>query len=589
MEAVQWQPDGTPRSARFDDIYRPAAGLEQARHVFLHGCGLPQAWAHQAQWRILETGFGLGLNFLAAWRAWREDDTRPLILHFVSVEAWPVHAQDIVRSAAAYDELAPLAPELASRWFGLTPGVHRLAFEEGRVLLTLHVGDARAMLRAEPFTCDSVFLDGFDPHRNPGMWDEATLKAVARHCRRGTRLATWTASGNVRRSLAQLGFEVHKVEGLPPKRDCTHAVFDPRWEPKGMARDPAGAPGHCIVIGAGLAGSAAAVSLARRGWQVSVLDAGATPAAGASGLPVGLLAPHTSPDDNLLSRLSRCGVRQTLQEARDRLTTSVDWQAVGTLEIRGGNGTPYPADEGYAGWQSPAAADDGRAAVWHAQSAWIRPAALVGAWLRSPGIEWRGNSRVARVERGESGWQAFDNAGRVFAADIVVIAAALGTRELVGGRLALNAVRGQIAWGLQDEGLPAPRYPVNGNGHFVPAVPGPGGTGWYCGSTYGRGDEDASIRAEDTQANLKRLASLLPATAAAVDPAAVRAWAGMRCTSGDRRPLVGEIEPGLYVSTALGSRGLTFCVLAAELIAARLHREPLPLESRLAQAIDARR
>ena len=53
-EPVEWRPDGTPHNARFDDIYRPASGgLEQARHVFLHGCGLPEAWAGQAQWRIL--------------------------------------------------------------------------------------------------------------------------------------------------------------------------------------------------------------------------------------------------------------------------------------------------------------------------------------------------------------------------------------------------------------------------------------------------------------------------------------------------------------------------------------------------------
>ena len=90
-EIVEWQPDGTPRSPRFQDIYRSlAGGLEQARHVFLRGCGLPAAWAGQPQWRILETGFGLGLNFLAAWRAWKDDPQRPRILHFASVEAWPV-------------------------------------------------------------------------------------------------------------------------------------------------------------------------------------------------------------------------------------------------------------------------------------------------------------------------------------------------------------------------------------------------------------------------------------------------------------------------------------------------------------------
>ena len=62
-EPVDWRADGVPRSARFDDIYHSESGaLAQARHVFLAGCGLPEAWAGQPQWRILETGFGLGLS-----------------------------------------------------------------------------------------------------------------------------------------------------------------------------------------------------------------------------------------------------------------------------------------------------------------------------------------------------------------------------------------------------------------------------------------------------------------------------------------------------------------------------------------------
>ena len=77
--------------------------------------------------------------------------------------------------------------------------------------------------------------------------------------------------------------------------------------------------------------------------------------------------------------------------------------------------------------------------------------------------------------------------------------------------------------------------------------------------------------------------------AAQVEAQALHAWAGVRCTSSDRRPLVGEIEAGLWVSTAMGSRGLTFSALAGELIAAHLHDEPLPLDARLAQALDPKR
>src|SRR5256885_9070938 len=84
-EPIDWLPDGTPYSPRFGDRYHSElGGLDQARHVFLGGCGLPAAWADAPQWRILETGFGFGLNFLVAWEAWKADPRRPRLLHFVS-------------------------------------------------------------------------------------------------------------------------------------------------------------------------------------------------------------------------------------------------------------------------------------------------------------------------------------------------------------------------------------------------------------------------------------------------------------------------------------------------------------------------
>ena len=138
-EPIDWLPDGAPFSPRFGDRYHSSAnhGVDQARDAFLGGCGLPAAWAGQAQWRILETGFGLGLNFLVTWAAWRADPARPRVLHFVSCEAWPVAGADLLRAAPHTPELLPLAQQLAAQFWGMLPGVHRLAFEGGQVLLTL--------------------------------------------------------------------------------------------------------------------------------------------------------------------------------------------------------------------------------------------------------------------------------------------------------------------------------------------------------------------------------------------------------------------------------------------------------------------
>ena len=618
---IAWLPDGTPYSKRFDDRYHGEQGLTQARDVFVHGCGLPAAWAGASQWRILETGFGFGLNFLATWAAWRADPNRPRLLHFVSLEAWPVTAEDLLRAAERHPELAELARELHAQYWGLLPGVHRLWFGDGRVLLTLCVGDAQTLLRQQLWEVDSVYLDGFSPQRNPEIWSPDTLKAMARHCRRGTRLATWTVARSVRDALTQCGFQVQMVPGLAPKRDNLQATYDPHWQPRTTRQAPEFTqPARALVLGAGLAGATAAASLARRGWQVTVLDAAETPAAGASGLPVGLFASHLSPDDNLFARVSRAGVRAMLQQSGALLQAGVDWNPAGVLERRPAGQLGLPADWASGpgiDWSQAATADHLNAAglpldasaCWHARAGWVRPARFIACLLAQPGIAWQPNSAVARLQRTANGlWQALDGAGALLAeAELAVIAAGPASNALLaplaGPQLPLQSVRGLVSWGLQPTPAPGlPPFAVNGGGALMPHAPCAGGLAWHMGATFERDVDQLPMSAAEQAAahahNWQRLQALLPDAAATLAPAFapggdLRAWSGVRCTAHDRMPIVGPVDaaalPGLWLSTAMGARGLTRAVLCAELLAARLMGEPLPVEAKLAQAMGCER
>jgi tRNA 5-methylaminomethyl-2-thiouridine biosynthesis bifunctional protein len=99
------------------------------------------------------------------------------------------------------------------------------------------------------------------------------------------------------------------------------------------------------------------------------------------------------------------------------------------------------------------------------------------------------------------------------------------------------------------------------------------------------------------RANLARLARHLPDVAAALAPqfesGQVELWQGQRCVSHDRLPLVGPVQAApdasLWLSTAMGARGLTLAALCAELLAARIHGEPLPVPARLAKLVDSHR
>ena len=619
---IDWPENGAAHDrsdiSRLGERNRNAlSGPDRARKVFFHACDLPDAWSGQSQWCILETSFGNGLNFLVAWAAWKADPKRPRLLHFVSLKADPTNADDLVCCVGRQHDLIPLAEQLKRQLWGLLPGVHRLVFEGGKVLLTLFIGHAKTLLLQQAtFSADSVYLDGSSPWLNPDIWNVHALKALARCCRRGTRVVGWALAGNAPEALKQCGFVMNKISGTRPMCDKLQGEFQPAWEPKktrSIATSPR--PARCVVVGSGLAGAAVAASLARRGWQVTVLDAAAAPAAGTSSLPAGVLAPHVSLDDNLLSRLSRSGIRATLQQAHMLLQTSSDWNLTGVLEhcIEHPRQLPAawrpggPLADAASNWVSPATpgqlAGSGlppeASALWHEKAGWIKPASLVKAWLATPGVTWRGRSVVSQLFWQKDTWQLLDSAGQELAsAELVVLAAAYGSAALadqagLAHPLALQGIRGQISWALQSSSLAhaLPPFPVNGHGNLVPAVPLAEGVAWISGSTFDRDSTSLEIRVRDTQRNFNKLQRLLPAVAEALTPAfaagQVQSWAGIRCTTPSRLPALGPLEnlPGVWVCSGLGSRGLSFAALCGELLAARLHGEPLPVEQRLADAL----
>ena len=601
---------------------------------------MPQAWQGEEAWRVLDTGFAGGSAFFATWQAWAADPGRPRMLHYVAITPVAPERDTLLCSASSYPALAHHASDLTRQWFGLMPGFHRLALDHGRVMLTLCIGPLQAMLREQQFVADAVYLGApvRPGHRQaPAAWDRWAVKALSRLCRRGTCIAAAGVDAALQAELARAGFvpQAPATGAAPRDADSASAKdfsghYQPAWEP-GQSRQPwrAAAPpvSSCVVVGAGLAGATAAAALARRGWQVTVLDSAAEPAAGASGLPVGLLAPQVSRDDSTRSRLSRAGVRQTLQLCRALLQPGDDWSQSGVMELLSDVAPTLPGGWSPAGrqwsdddpatlrrWASGQGLDGRQAALWHAAGGWVKPKRLVQACLAQPGVRFVGNSKVHAVLHADGQWLLLDAAGRELArAPQVVVAGAADSVRLLrsatgaapqaaGQTLSMapmGVLGGQISWALQAPGDAAalPAWPVNGHGSLVAQVPMQGGLAWFAGASY-EPDLASGVDIDARQReNLQRLAQLLPAAGRMLAPrfeaGQVHAWRGSRCTTADRLPAVGPLgdatAPGLWVSTGMGSRGLTYAVLCAELLAARLGGEPLPMEARLAQAVSATR
>jgi tRNA 5-methylaminomethyl-2-thiouridine biosynthesis bifunctional protein len=611
--------DGTPWSPDYGDVYHSAdGGPGQAAHVFLRGNGLPARWRGRDRFVILETGFGTGLNFLTTWAAWRADAQACRRLHYLSVERHPFTVADLARLHRRWPEFALLAERLRAQWPTLTPGMHRIEFEGGRLVLTLMFGDALRLLPRLSARVDAFYLDGFDPRKNPALWSPALFTRLARLAANGATLATWSVAAAVREGLQAAGFCCDKRPGFGRKREMLTGYLPTGMTASALVSEPATSARAALVIGAGLAGSAICERLAVRGWRITLIERHPQPAAEASGNLAGIVRPLLSLDDNIASRFTRAAFLASLR-AWSSLASAPRWDGCGVLHIARDAehedrqrelvaAHAYPPD--YVRFLDHAEAAELTGwplahGGWHFPTGgWAHPPSVCAALLTSAGdaVQVRFGVEVAALRRHEAGWQALDAAGRVLAQAPVAILAS-GAGALWPGEapaLPVRRVRGQVSH-IPSALLPPIRLALCREGYLTPAI-----DGQVCvGASYDF-EADPQPSAEGHAANVLRLVHILPDAGAGIDVSRLGGRVGFRCVPPDRLPVVGSLAlapptdrdlrlkdmprlPGVYVLTGLASRGLTWAWLAAELLASRLAGDPLPVETDLVDALDPAR
>ena len=598
---LRWNEQGEPVSATFDDVYYSQQdGLEETRHVFLQHNHLQQRWqdwpASRGHFTIAETGFGSGLNFLAAWQLWREVNP-PGRLHFISVEKYPLTRQDLASSLQRWPALAELSAALVRDYPPLIDGLHRISLDGGRVQLSLLFGDVMQTLPwlkhgdTCPSPVDAWFLDGFAPARNADMWQPELYPLMASLSRPGATVATFTAAGDVRRGLQGAGFAVARVKGYGNKREMLAGHFATGAdETHGVpeARTPV------LVIGAGLAGASTARALASRGYPVTVLDA-ATPGAGASGNRQGLLyaklSAHASPQADLAlfsflfaerhyaAMLPTCtdmagSLQGLLQLPADTASASRQQQVAEAFASVPELVRSITATEA----SSLAGIDIRQDGLLFPAAGWLSPPVLCRAWLDHPGITLQSGVQVDTLVRENGHWVALDAGGqRMAEAHIVVLANGVDSLRLHPlPWLTLRESRGQVTHLQATAGPQSLRLPVSHDGYLTPAW-----EGLHCaGATFHRADPCPDLRDEDHQHNLDTLRQHLPAFASALGepPVITGGRVGWRVSSPDFQPVAGAIPgvEGLFLNTAHGARGLATTPFCAEWLACLISGEPLP-------------
>ncbi len=529
---------------------------------------------YRAQWRarerfvIFDSHWDGGAAFERWLQQWRADPDRPAHLHVIA-----------------------LAP-------GGLPGFERVPQPDAAVTLDLlHAtpGPALAQLAAR--------IDGVCLH---GSTAADIARPLARLLAAGATLHADGLDGGQQAALAATGW-----------------VFDAAGRSARFASRKPAAPlkpvpeRRAIVIGAGLAGAAACERLCARGWQVTLVERHPQAAMEASGNLAGITMPLLSKDDNVASRLSRAAYLFALRywQQLGGVGAAIEGAGCGVLhvakdaahaQLQAATAAAQHLPPHYAQWIEPASAAarfPGLAphGAWlFPQGGWIRPASACQAMLDACGarlIRLFGAGSVT-LERAGGQWRVRDAAGATLAQAATVIlangAGAAGLAQAAG--LPLDQVRGQVthlvAAALPDLGLVLCR-----EAYATPPANG------LCsvGATYDD-DLDPALRASSQQQNLARVRSMLGDVSIG-QGAPLRGRVGFRSVAPDRLPLVGALpdfeaplgaerlrelprQCGLYGLLGYASRGLTWAPLAAELLAATLEGEPLPLEAQLAAALD---
>lgn len=365
------------------------------------------------------------------------------------------------------------------------------------------------------------------------------------------------------------------------------------------------APQHhpIVVIGAGIAGATIAREIASRGHAVCIVESAGAPAAGCSSHAYAIAHPHISRGSPKLLQLTRIAFelayarwgdqwvyRGALQPTKDGIAFDGAVIAQHLTQLGLPTTTAYPV----AAEEAEQLSGVPRAGVWFPTAGMLNlEKTTTQLLLPCEQLTQLYHLRIEALHREGDRWLLIDAAKKItISANTVIVAAGLSSKQLLSSiqiKLPLKAVRGQLSFfQINHESSWAARLPsaiICGDGYCIPASQcDKGKMRWIVGSSFDEGEDDLIPRDESDRFNQEQAAGLLNYAVGNLQELVPDGqFVGVRCVAGDRLPIIGALpqRPGVFVATALGSRGILWSALAAKLIADQVLAGDFALLTRL--------
>lgn len=631
---IEWR-DDLPFSRKFGDIYfQVDDGFAESNYVFLEANKLRERLLDTDDDTdtvvIAETGFGSGLNFIACCSLWKSLPSPKKRIEFISIEAFPLAKEDLVRVAAKFGNLTENYTQLIEQYPEPVKGSHLLRFENENIRLRLLFDCLEDVLENYTIRPDIWFLDGFSPKANEAMWTEKLFQYIGSNALPGSSISTFTAAGFIKRGLLTAGFEVNKIAGFGRKREMITAFYPTNgkagnrmtpnqpWhlsKPKTNKRKKAGS--RIIVVGAGIAGLVQTLTLVRQGFEVTLIDKGDKPLSGASSQPQLIMYAKYPKQMNAEGQLlfHAHSVAQRYYQHEQAKSKISFWHPIGLTQLAWNNDEAEKQNTFIRNYDLPKSHVKKLSAeeltllsgislqhpgLYFEDSGWLDTHKFSNYVLNLNGVEFFGDIQAHGIKKDSDGTWSLETSKGSMTADNIVICAAYGVRELLSElQLPLKLLRGQTTQ-IVNNSLSSLNCVLCGEGYLSPSLSNT--KELHLGATYDLGNTDGCYKEEDNLKNLEQLEKWLPDSSILDAKSIVTGGkAGLRTTSSDYTPIAGPVPDmpamarefsglkqnakacresygsylkGLYVNVGYGSKGLTFAPVCADLISSHIKATP---------------